>query len=290
MRQNKLILVLCLMLLNLVCLRLPIKAQSVNSSNNTPKSDMTTKKIVLIEAPKSGTPGGQKISGATRSPELIITPEWQKISGASTSPELITAVTNEEKTENPVIDCLKTKQCLIGLFQNEGKDFTLSSYPTFWFYISSEFQNIKKIKFMLRDPQKDKETIIYDTYISLKSGSNIVKISVPKEAKYALENNSSYRWDLIVFFEHSDSKESDLELNGYIEKLPIEIQDQNSLKNLSGYELSKVFLDNEIWYDAINELAELYFNNPNDQKIKTEWNNLLNSLNLKELSQEKLVY
>ena len=50
-----------------------------------------------------------------------------------------------------------------------------------------------------------------------------------------------------------------------------------------------IYQDNQIWYDAINSLAERYFADPDNPEVNNAWRNLLQVINKESLSQEPLV-
>ena len=57
---------------------------------------------------------------------------------------------------------------------------------------------------------------------------------------------------------------------GWIKRVPM-----TSQLNIQEYQS---YIDNNIWYDGISLLAENYFANLNNQKLKAAWNHLSQSL------------
>ncbi|EAZ88725.1 DUF928 domain-containing protein [Crocosphaera chwakensis] len=205
----------------------------------------------LPPAPETGTPPGKPTPGGTR-PDAI---------------------------------CQNTSLPLTALAAYNGKDFTVSSHPTFWFYIPYQPQDIKEIQFIIEDPQQNSLKNIYQTSLQLSQGSGLMKIPVLKQPQYALEVDKLYRWKLIAYCTGNTTDDPDLVLEGWVKRVPISAELNNQL-NSAEKEDYLIYQDNEIWYDAINTLAEQYFTNPEDSDLNKAWLNLLEAINQEKLSQE----
>lgn len=225
-----------------------VKQNIVNKNN----SNSPTNKLKLPLPPQTGTPKGNQTPGATR-PENL---------------------------------CPSTNQPVTALMANKGKDYTLSGYPSFWFYIPYQPSAIKYVEFALKNTENS--STIYRTAIQLQNTSGIIKITIPQEEKYALKNENNYTWQLILSCEGNETYEPDVMVNGWIKKLATNAELQSQIKQISPLEIYQFYLSNEVWYDAINQLAELYFNNPDNFTIKQEWLNLLTILEQKKLTKQLL--
>ena len=168
----------------------------------------------------------------------------------------------------PNTKCPPTKLPLRALVANNGKDFTVSAYPNLLFNVPFAGNQIHNIEFVLQDPEEMKT--VYRTAIKLTSQSGIVKLSIPQQKKYALKTNKDYRWNLILYCAGNKSDEPDQNLMGWIRRVPM-----TSQLNIQEYQS---YIQNHIWYDGISLLAENYFANLNNQKLKAAWNNLSQSL------------
>lgn len=168
----------------------------------------------------------------------------------------------------PQTNCPKTKLPLRALVANNGKDFTISEYPSLLFNVPYSDNQIRNIEFALEDPEEI--TTVYRTAIKLTGKPGIVKISIPQELKYSLKTNKDYRWNLILYCKGNKTDEPDQYLTGWIRKVPMTSQLRK--RKYQSY------LKNNIWYDGIYLLAEKYFANPDDKKLKAAWNNLSQSL------------
>ena len=252
--QNKLIVRLCLIIITSLVNTLPMNAQVLREKNIGQSESYSAKnKLKLPTPPQTGTPKGNKTPGATR-PENL---------------------------------CPQNNQPLTALVANNSKDYTLSAYPTFWFYIPYQPSAIKYLEFALKNPQTN--TTVYRTAIKPQNNSGIINVNIPQEEKFALQNGNNYIFELILSCEGNESYESDVMVNGWIKKLAMNNELQAQITQISPLEAYQFYLNNEVWYDAINQIAQLYFNNSDNPRLKQEWLDLLELLQQQQLSQEVFV-
>lgn len=252
---NKLIFSIGLIIVNPIINILSVNAQvarenliSPNNSNST-----TNTRLKIPKPPQRGTPRGKKTPGATR-PENL---------------------------------CPQVNQPVTALVANNGKDYTLSAYPTFWFYIPYQPSAIKDLEFALFK-EGSNTTTVYRTKIQLKDNSGIIKIALPQEKQSALTEGNIYSWELFLSCQGNETYEPDFKVKGWMQKLATNAALQTQINQMSAAETYRFYLNNEIWYDAINQLAELYFNNPDNPTLKKDWLNLLEVLQQPQLSPELL--
>lgn len=181
-------------------------------------------------------------------------------------------------TSRPEASCpdLPKPLTLAAIVANNGKDFTLSAYPTLWFYVPYRAEQISRIEFLLLSGN-ERETI-YSTTIQPAKQPGVIKIAIPNNAKYALKPNQTYRWRLNLDCQPDRTVEPDLLIDGWIRRVSSTPQLQAQLKKSS--EAARIYQENQIWYDAIDELAKQYFTNPLNARANQAWTELLQTLNL----------
>jgi Domain of Unknown Function (DUF928) len=179
--------------------------------------------------------------------------------------------------------CKPTKKALTSLLS--VGDFTLSEYPSFWFYIPYTPEEIKDIEFILKD---ESSRVLYQTFVKLTDKPGIIKIALPPEQKYSLEIQKNYNWSLNVKCVSNTSARTDLVLNGAIRRLSNNPELENKLRQVKSEEYL-VYIENYIYYDAVTNLASLYQSNLENNKFKEAWNNLLVTLGRKDLIGEPIV-
>lgn len=182
--------------------------------------------------------------------------------------------------------CKQTKKNLTSLLSIG--DFTLSEYPTFWFYIPYYPEELKEIEFIVKDKNAEKLTIVYQDFIQLTDRPGIVKISIPSQSKYSLEIQKNYNWELRVTCVSNLNNHPDIIIAGEIRRLPTDPELEKQLRTTES-EKYLVYIDRYIYYDAVTHLASLYQSNPNNEQLKKDWENLLEILGKKDLVDEPIV-
>jgi hypothetical protein len=127
----------------------------------------------LPKPPERGTPAGEPIPGGTR----------------------------------PDLACPKTQKPLTAIIANRGKDFTVSPYPSFWFYVPYQAGEIRYLEFAIKDPQTSKT--VYRTALQLKGTPGIIEVTIPSESAFALAPGNIYQWDLLVYCQKNQIEEPD---------------------------------------------------------------------------------
>ena len=183
----------------------------------------------------------------------------------------------------PEINCPQTPEPLTALLANNGSDFTLSEYPTFLFYIPYAAEQIDEMEFLLQDAQQNRT--VYHKAIKLTDKAGIVKISIPANPDYALKLNDNYRWHFNLKL---DCAESYLVVQGWIRRVSMSSQLETQLDAVPSQKYL-AYQENGIWYDAIANLADLYFANPDNRELSLAWTNLLEFLQLSWVSKQPLV-
>lgn len=189
-------------------------------------------------------------------------------------------------TTRPEAMCKQTSKPLTALNANNGNDFTASAYPSFWFYVPYSQNDVKRAEFLLLDGQEHKT--IYHTAIQLAKKPGLIEITLPRNPQTSLNPNQNYRWYLMVNCYTSRSDEPDIVVDGWIQR---KIVDGDRWQNLQTDESQKLifYTKNNLWYDAVNYLAELHFQYPHDAGIQAAWNNLLKRLNKESVAQEAFI-
>ena len=209
----------------------------------------------LPPAPNTGTPEGSSSAGGTRGEPKI----------------------------NRV--CNFSNQSLVYLLDSGIRDFTIAAHPIFWFYRPHSAEQIDYLEFALAEVETTQT--IYRTKVNLQERSGIMGIALPQEQQYALKPNNDYSWSLQIYCSQQDDK-PDLVFEGWLRRLPITPSLEKDLAAFPAEHYS-VYLENNILYDALTNLAQLRQNKPNDPEIIQAWNQLLIDLGRKELISQPIL-
>jgi hypothetical protein len=217
----------------------------------------------------------------------IATPDLAKPSDPPPAPDTGT-IEGESAPGGTRIDknskCKQTEKNLVSLLS--VGDLTISEYPTFWFYIPYNSEEISNLEFVLK--KTSEPTIIYRTSVRLFERAGIIKISIPTQEKYALALQENYNWNFSVYCATNQSDRPNIVLNGSLRRIPISTQLNAQLKTERS-PVYRVYMDNYIYYDAITNLAASYLSDPNNKELINDWNKLLEVLGRKQLVGEPIV-
>jgi hypothetical protein len=157
--------------------------------------------------------------------------------------------------------------------------------PSFWFYIPYNQSWIRAIEFVL---QRDHNTTIYRTNVSIPSKSGIIGVSL-EESPASLEINKRYRWFLKVRVA-CNSKQTTLDyVEGWVERVNLDIALRERLKQATPQQQAVIYAREGIWYDALTSLAELRLANPQNSVLVENWKSLLKTVGLEKLLPQPLI-
>lgn len=219
------------------------------------QSALTRENSKLSPPPDTGTPEDTSTSGGSR-----------------TNPDLICS-------------CKDREIPITLLTGNAIREFTVSQYPSFWFYVPCTNEEIERLEFVLEDTQT--KEIIYQTSIHLSEVAGIIEVPLPRESRYSLKQDKNYTWYLNGNYSYDFKDEPDIALSGWIQRVPLDSQLQRQLETSDRQ--YDIYIQNGIMYNAITALAKQYQTTPGNPQIKNDWINLLKMLGIKELANKPFV-
>ncbi|AUB34441.1 LysM repeat [Nostoc flagelliforme CCNUN1] len=175
-----------------------------------------------------------------------------------------------------------TDKSVIGIVQG----LTTSERPTFWFYVpyTQDLAN-SSAKFILQDSAG---TNIYEDAIALPPEPSVIGVSIPKNAT-SLEVGKTYRWYLIVSCKQQTASVP-VYVEGDIQRINLDSRVMQQLEAADDPRQKIVIYAKEgIWFDALTMLAQIRVSNPNDASVKEDWQSLLQSVNLGNISTAPLL-
>ncbi len=156
---------------------------------------------------------------------------------------------------------------------------TVYQYLTVWLFIPPLPDEIKFGEFVLQD--KNDNDILREK-IALPQKSGLISISIRQNPQYALQENHKYHWYFQFYCDKSQNQEKDfIYVDAWLKRV---VPTANLRKQLQTNKQNKyaVYSDNNLWYDAITNLAKLRSRNPNSSELNQDWANLLKSADLEE--------
>lgn len=154
-----------------------------------------------------------------------------------------------------------------------------SKNPTLWFYVP--YSSGIYAEFVLHD--QDKNEIHREC---LKSKFGVIGYNIPPTVTAKLKIDELYKWFLKIKCERKGSP-YDFVIGWLQWTSDSSIESQS--KTLEPLKRAALYADKGIWYDALNILAQLRYEHPDNPDNFNHWNDLLQQVDLSNLSKEPVV-
>lgn len=178
--------------------------------------------------------------------------------------------------------CVTGKTPLTVLTPSTALGLTTAAHPTFFLYVPKTAA--KSAEFVLRDTD---ENDVYRATVALAGTPGIVSITLPNSAP-VLEVNKDYRWFFSMICRPGDRLE-DVFVSAWVQRVPLDRAVATALQKATQRDRPNILAGAGLWYDTLTALAELRQKNPNDAALTQDWTTLLQSVGLKQISDEPLV-
>jgi hypothetical protein len=228
------------------------QAKPNQSSKITPEAQQNDSS--KFKLPARGSPIGRRRGGTSR----------------NNCPPLNSPLTALVPGEEPLTELVQSNSYLAS---------TVSKNPTFWFYIPKLPVQMQTGEFFM---ETEAGEVLKRTQIKLPSTEGTFAITLPSSSKYSLAIGKKYHWYFKIYCGESTPESDYYFVDAWIERIPVlpELKTQLQITNQADY---LIYRDRHIWYDAVTSLGQKLQINPNDNQLKTDWVNLLKSVNLSYL-------
>ena len=239
------------LLLNATLFTLPNKVQARKANRGASQSQKNENSIKKLG--NRGLPVGRRRGGTSRnSCPTLNTPLTALVPGEETNKDLDGSISFLAKT--------------------------ISEYPTFWVYVPQLPSNLSSGEFIL---QNENGEDVYRTDVTLPSTSKVIGINLPSDSQYALKSGQKYHWYFKLDCSETTSEAEYFYVDAWIEKVALTPELKATLdSNKNTIQEYSIYRDRHHWYDKIATLAKLLQANPQDSRLKAEWNELINSVGL----------
>jgi hypothetical protein len=171
---------------------------------------------------------------------------------------------------------------IVPTVNNTVGGLTTVDHPSFWFYVPYALNSDRSAEFILLD---DQNKYVYQTTLmnSESDAVGITRVTLP--ATITLEKDRLYQWVFIVNCEIDNP----IFTRGSIRKVTIDPSLSSKIKQAEDLEKARLYAENGIWFDALTTLAELKIAKATDGAIATEWQSLLQSVDLADIADSPFV-
>lgn len=191
-------------------------------------------------------------------------------------------------TRGSVSSCPVTGKPLRALVPSNRFGTTVAAYPTFLVYmpaLSPQAPSLP-VEFVLEDKNSNE---VYKSTFKSNGKSGLVTISLPTQAGLApLEIGQDYKWSLSIICQ-PDDRSRDISVQAIVRRVELNPTLSNQLKEASPQKQVELYAEARIWQDALATLAQLRRDNPNNSTIAADWEKLLRSADLQDVTQESLL-
>ena len=158
---------------------------------------------------------------------------------------------------------------------------TISTHPSFWFYVPYPLDENYPVEFILQDEAGND---IYQTSVTVShSTAGVMKIALPSHLP-PLAVNQEYHWYFFVYC-GADEYSNMTYVEGSLHRINPDANLTNQLAQANHQEKITLLAAHGIWHEPLTMLAQLRKKQPNNLAIKQNWQNLLTSIGLEAIAQ-----
>lgn len=163
---------------------------------------------------------------------------------------------------------------------------TIKEHPTFWFYVPDSLTPELPVKFVLQD--KDDNEVYKTTLTAPGTPPGVIGIPIPSTAT-PLEIGKTYHWTFIIYCDDPKAPSKSVSVTGLVQRVTLNPDQIRQLEAATPRVRIALYAKEGIWHETLTTLAELRRTNPGDTMLAAEWENLLQSVDLKEIAPEPIV-
>lgn len=172
------------------------------------------------------------------------------------------------------------EKSLIPLLPSSKLGLTASSHPRFMVYVPQT--SAKSLEFTFYN---EEEEGIYQTEVNLENTPGIISIALPT-TEPGLEIDKDYRFVISIICQQSGPQNPYVE--GLVRRISPNYTVKNQLNKPKSLEQVILYSNSGVWFEAINNLAELKVSKPNNPEVNRAWTDLLASVGLNDIAKAPL--
>lgn len=175
---------------------------------------------------------------------------------------------------------------LTALIPKSHSGLTTLDRPNFYFYVPYSQHDGVSAEFLLRYyPTPHNSINIYQQKIELGDTAGIIKINFPDTIEPLIENGI-YDFSLTLTCEGANEQ---MWVTSYLQKVTLNPEIQEQLINANLGEKLEIYAQNGLWFDLLNNVAQLYYLEPENEVIKNIWRDILQQIELENIVDKPLV-
>ncbi|MEO1147031.1 MAG: DUF928 domain-containing protein [Cyanobacteria bacterium J06638_22] len=171
----------------------------------------------------------------------------------------------------------------IALMPESNLGLTSTEQTLLYFYLPPEVAGLEAELYMFNEAQTEEGSRI----ITLPEEPGILGVPVPETFSQLLVGNT-YRWYFAIRVDPID-RSGDFILSGFVQRVASDPDLLQQLSTLPVEDHASVYGAQGLWFDAINLLASMRSQYPNSAQWETQWETLLQSVDLEQIATQPLL-
>jgi len=189
------------------------------------------------------------------------------------------------KLEKPLIALVPPTQNALNAVPNpdvvNALGQTIESSPVFWFYVPPLPASIRQVEFRLLNENKD-NILMQPVSIDLPETPGIVGLSLPPTTE-PLRLNQKYQWAVSILCD-SNNPSNNPTVEAWIGRVDPGMVLRDRFQQATDAERLRLYAENGFWHETLTLLAQLRRNNLGDRALAEVWTQLLNDVDLDNIS------
>jgi tetratricopeptide (TPR) repeat protein len=179
--------------------------------------------------------------------------------------------------------CVPAKKMPVAIIPQTEPQLTASDHPTFFFFVPQN--SAQALEFVL-EADKTEEPFYKTTWKPTLREPALVSVSLPVNKN--LQVGKNYNWKFSVVCDQQ-VRDKDLSISSVVKYMQPDQNLKIQLQKAPASERATLYAASGFWQDTITTVADLRRQHPRDITIKTDWEDLLKSVDLQEFAQVPLV-
>lgn len=163
---------------------------------------------------------------------------------------------------------------LTALVPRSNNGWTVSEQPTFYWYMPTN-STFKKARFDLYEVVAAEQREIYSTEFPIVGNAGVTNSSYLDKPLPPLAIGKTYRWAIVLVCPDQPSR--NIFAEGWVERGQVSSEVAAQLAAAAPEERYKVYAAAGLWYDTLQELAQLRQAQPQEEDFTQEWQELMAS-------------
>jgi Domain of Unknown Function (DUF928) len=182
--------------------------------------------------------------------------------------------------------CVKKGLRPIALLPETDPQLTTTDRPTFLIYVPQN--SAQALEFVLQQDDTSDQPL-YKTTLKPSTQPGIVSVSFPPNANIpSLETGKEYSWSFSIICD-AQNRDKDFAVAGVIKRVQPDPSLSMQLQTAQPRERASLYATFGFWQDTVATLADLRRSYPRDSAIEADWEDLLKSVGLQEITQAPLL-